>query len=241
MLPQPPWSKFWKYLATAVLASWVWVFGWASSYSDPKPWYVLALISFKVSVPLLAAIAVCYLDIAYEFSEHSSKLAFKKLLDHIHRKYFPYSTGGLDPECRVTLFRPGMVRRRTLGVWARSGGLQMTSKVRWNIKRSESENFHGIAGYAWAVGIFVTIDGLSDYSACSLVEQSKYRKQTFITEKEASKLHWKARAFRCLVIKNYRGDKVGVLMMESKQPGGLNHITSDTLNSEAEYIQLFLA
>jgi len=137
---------------------------------------------------------------------------------------------------------PGSIlRRSTLGVRARSGGFHKTSRVRWSIKRSEAENYHGIAGHAWALGIFVAIDGLPNYDTCSPSEQQKYLKDTFIGEREVSKLHWKACSFRGLVVKNLRGEKIGVLMMESKQPNGLAQIDAETFSGEAEYLQFLLA
>ncbi len=116
----------------------------------------------------------------------------------------------------------------------------MTSRVRWSIKKSEAEKYHGIAGYAWALGIFVAIDGLPNYDMCSPAEQLRYLKATFITERDVSKLHWKARSFRGLAVKNQRGEKIGVLMMESKQPSGLAQITAETFSGEAEYLQFLL-
>ena len=117
----------------------------------------------------------------------------------------------------------------------------MTSKMRWSIKRSEAEDFHGIAGCAWALGIFLTFDNLPEYGSCSPAERLRYLRETFITEKDAGKLHWKARSYRGLVVKDSKGTKIGVFMMESKQPQGLAHITADTFSGEVEYLQFLLA
>jgi len=223
------------------LAAWTAIYAWAISYADPKPWYVLALVSFKISAPIIAAGMIVILDIYGELKYRSSKALLKNFLDYVHKKYFPHPFGGLDPQCRVTLFAPGSIRRSTLGVRARSGGLCMTSRVRWSIKKSEAENYHGIAGHAWALGIFVAIDGLPNYDTCSPSEQQRYLRETFITGREVSKLHWKARSFRGLAVKNQRGEKTGVLMMESKQPNGLAQITAETFSGEAEYLQFLLS
>jgi len=241
MSPGPTWSKIGKYVLTALLASWTAIYTWATSYPDPKPWHILALLSFRIWVPIGAALLIVVLEIYLEVKYQASRTVLKKFLDHLHKKYFPHPTGGLNPFCRVTLFTPGSIRRKSLGVRSRSGGFRRTSKVRWSIKRSEAEDFHGIAGYAWALGIFVPIDGLPDYDNCSPEEKVRYLRETFATEKEVSRLHWKARSYRGLVVKNQRGDKIGVLMMESRQPDGLAHINADTFTGEAEYLQLLLA
>jgi hypothetical protein len=235
------WSRVAKYIFAGLLAAWAAIIAWASGHTEPKPWYVLAILSFKLSAPIVAALVIIGLDIYQEVKYQSSKAVLKKFLDYLHRKYFPHPTGGLAPLCRVTLLTPGSIRRRTLGVKARSGGLHMTSRVRWNIKRSEEEKFHGVAGYSWALGIFVGIDGLPEYDTCSPAEKLKYLRETFIAEKEASKLHWRARSFRSLAVKNQRGEKIGVLMMESKLPQGLTQITAETFSGEAEYLQFLLA
>ena len=117
----------------------------------------------------------------------------------------------------------------------------MTSRVRWSIKKSEAERFHGVAGCAWALDIFVGIDGLPEYDKCSSTDRAKYLNETFIGEREVLKLHWKARSFRGLAVKNHRGEKIGVLMMESKQPHGLTQITAETFSGEVEYLQFLLA
>lgn len=241
MLTGPRWARIIQYLLAAILTTWTWIYTWALGHADPKPWYVLALISFKISGPIIAASLIAVIEIWRDLKYRPSRVLLKSFLNYVHKKHFPHRDGGLSPNCRVTLFAPGTIRRKSLGVKARSGGFKMTSKVRWSIKRSEAEDYHGIAGYAWAQGIFISIDGLPDYSNCTPSQQQHYLRSTFITEKEVSKLHWKARSFRGLAVKNQAGDKVGVLMMESKQPDGLAAISAEALTGEAEYLQFLLA
>ena len=186
---RPSWWKILKYCATALLASWTPLYTWAASQKSPDPWYVQALVSFKIVAPLVAVGFILIADVHQELREQSSRRQLKGVLDHLHKKYFPHPDGGLSPSCRITLFAPGTLRTRSLGIRARSGGLNMTSRVRWSINRSEKEQFHGVTGYAWATGIFVALDDLPDYDKCSPAEQIKYLHQTFITDREAEKLH----------------------------------------------------
>ncbi len=236
----PKWSRIAKYVLIFLLASWSHLIRWSEAQPEPKPWYALGAISLRFAIPFALAILLFAADLYQEFRYQASSVVLKRFLDHLHTKYFPYQTGGLDPNFRVTLFTVGTVRRKSLGVHARSGGLHRTSRVRWSIKRSEAENYHGVAGYAWAVQIFVAIDGLPDYYHGHPHDKETYRQRTFATEEDLERLHWKARSYRGLVVKNQRGDKVGVLMMESKEPDRLASVTADGFFAEAEYLQFLL-
>jgi hypothetical protein len=225
-----------------VIAGWPFLYPWAIAQPEPKKWYVQAIITFHPWLPIACIFLIAVVEIAYECFDHSSKRVLKKILDHMHKKYFPHETGGLNPNYRITVFKPGwLVRSGSLGVWARSGTMHQKSRLRWNIKQSEDGRFHGIVGNAWATSIFVTIDGLPDYSAGTIKEKDDYLKRTFITQEEVLKLNWTARSYRCLIIKNRSDERVGVLMMESKHPNGLEHITADALTGECEYLQLLLS
>jgi hypothetical protein len=242
---QPNLLRILKYVLTALLAAWVYIYGWAaevkpSAPGTERPWYVLAILWFHFIAPIVLACAIVLLDVVIELRTSQSKALLKKFLDRLHARHFPYPEGGSDPACRVTLFAPGRLRVRSLVLQARSGGLHHKAGICWSIKQSEAERYHGIAGYAWATGIFVNITGLPDYDNGSDQEKVDYLRRTFVTEKELAKLHWRARSYCSLVVRNPQGDKLGVLMVESKLPDGLNHITAAVLTEAAEQLQFLL-
>ena len=229
------------FLLAALCAAWKSILDWANSFTGPTvPWYVEAILSFHIAVPVIAVCLLAGLQIYQEYRDNASKKLLKRFVDHLHKKHFPEPTGGNDPNYRVTFFTRGSLRRNSLGVRVRSGSLHPTSRIRWDIKKSEAEDYHGVAGFAWARGVFVAIDDLPDYDGGRQPDRDNYLKRTFIKEQDAKRIHWKARSYRGLAVQNSKSEKVGVLMMESKTPDGLKEITPETLWSEAEYLQFLL-
>jgi hypothetical protein len=69
---------------------------------------------------------------------------------------------------------------------------------------------------------------------------ARYERETFVSEDKAYKLSWKARSFRGFIVRNTRGEKVAVLIMESKKPQGLSAITDAIMQDEATYLQFLV-
>jgi hypothetical protein len=235
--------KFWRLairaVAAGLLGSWKYISEMAEK-TQSQTWYTQGITSLKYWIPIILAALLIVNEIWDLISQNLSRDILKKFLDHLHRKHFPNPDGGSRPEFRLTLFTPGYLKRNHLVVRSRSGGMLLTSRVKWSIKKSEAGEYDGLAGYSWATEIFVPLHDLPDYDACSEEEKAEYRRKTYISAKKINKLHWKARSYCSLIVKNQRGKKVGVLMMESKLPDGLKDIKATTLNTEAEYLQFVL-
>jgi hypothetical protein len=174
------------------------------------------------------------------------KKSVLRFLNLVHEKHFSHPDGGLHPDYRVTLFKPMAWKKlcfekpiiqRFLKFYARSGGTYPKSKVKWSITHSENERFDGITGFAWVNDFVVAYDDLPDYT----IEPKQYCVLTHITEEKAKKVRWHARSFRATVLKNKKGEKVGVLMMESVHPEGLKQIKPSTLREESRYFQIFFS
>lgn len=171
----------------------------------------------------------------------TSKYTLENFLEFLHTNYLPHHSGGKNPDCRITVFVPGRyipVRGQYLKFYARSG-LPRKSMSKWSITQSELEKYDGVVGFAWAREYFIAIDDLPDYDGAIPEDKNRYCKEAFVTEERINQLSWKARSFRCLVIKDKSGQKVGALMMESKNPDGLRCIQADTLQEAAKILQCF--
>jgi hypothetical protein len=212
---------------------------------DLLPQLVLAL---KYWVPFVLALVYALVYLIKLAKEAAPKRALRSYLNYLHEAYFPHASSGPDPEYRITLFIPTIWARKWkylrypsfdkyLTVYVRSGGLHPKSKVLWNISKSEQGRFDGVAGYAYATGVFVDVSNLPDYNHASDEEKQTYLRKTFVTEERVRMLNVLSRAYQALVIQNRSGQKLGVLMMESRIPDGLRAISSQRWQEIAETIQ----
>ena len=231
---------------TILLASWRYI----SDAAEGKQGVFFDLINnYKNYIPIIIAAVIILLYIYKLIKDDLCKASVLRFLNLLHKKHFPHPDdpdGGLHPGYRVTIFRPRAFKQpcfrrpifqKFLKFYARSGGTHPNSRVKWSITASEAERFDGITGFAWVNDFVVKLDELPDYNT----NANNYCKLTYITEKKAKRVNWHARSFRAVVMKNRKGEKVGLLMMESVQSNGLQKITSRTLKDEAEYFQVFLS
>jgi hypothetical protein len=228
---------------TILLASWRYI----PDVAEGKRGVFFDLIKdYKNYIPIIIAVIIILLYIYKLIKDDLSKATVLRFLNLLHKKHFPHPDGGLHPGYRVTIFRPRTFRQPCIGrpifqkflkFYARSGGTHPNSRVKWSITASEAERFDGITGFAWVNDFVVALDDLPDYN----IDTNDYCKLTYITGKKAKRVNWHARSFRAVVMKNSKGEKVGIIMMESVQPNGLQKITSRTLKDEAEYFQVFLS
>lgn len=223
-------------MAAGLVAAWRPIVG-AATDASPKPWYDQGILSFQYKVPIALAFGIVLFETWDLWSKYSIEGQLKPFLDHLHEKYFPYPTGGRDPDYRVSFFAPRGLRTKTLNVVARSGTMMQKASMGWSIRESEAGQYHGIAGYCWATGIFYKETGLPDYDSATPEEKHVYRQKTFAAESDVAKLHWKARGYCSLIVKDRAGERLGVLMMESKVPHGLDDMNADKLRADAEYLQ----
>ena len=201
---------------------------------------------FANPFPILCLMAVCVISSIWKkiSEENTHKANLQDFLEFIHGNIFPHDSGGRDPNYRITLFVPGknLWLQKKLKFYARSGK-PPKSKIKWSINKSEyarSDDEHdGVVGYAWAKEIFIEIDDLPDYDKSLPIDKNKYIKKTFLDSKRIKKLSWLSRSYRCLVIRNKDGQKVGALMVESKNPVGLKRIKSKNLKYAAGALQCF--
>lgn len=207
-------------------------------------------IAGRYVIPFLSVLLFLFIQFYRLIVDNEYKKVLSNITEQIHFRYFPKDQVGCDPDYRVSLFVPTVFKRiwkipfifgkRYLKCYVRSG-TPKRSKVRWCINDSENGAYDGVVGFGWATGIFVEIDNLPEYNENDDDCVNKYMKTTYITPDKIKKLNVLSRSYRCLVIKNRRGDKIGVLMMESINPQGLVAISSDSLVQEAQFLQcLFL-
>ena len=220
--------------------------------SERQEAIVQIFLALRYWVPVLFAL---FLGTTYLY-KHSKEAAPKQtvhsFLNLLHERFFSHEKGGLNPEFRISLFTPtnwartyGLpllqlrypTRHKHLALYARSGDLYPKSKVSWDGTRSETGRYDGIVGYAWATRIFVDIPNLPEYNPAAQAEREDYLARTFLSAEKAKYLNVLSRSFQALVIQNTNGEKVGVLMMESRFPDGLTSISSDDWQEIAATLQ----
>ncbi len=239
--------KGWKLYSILLWASWSLIAVWKpiSGLFKNEESLIFKLL-FASPYPFICLILVFLLsNIRKRIVEDKSHRGnLQDFLEFIHGNIFPHDSGGNDPNYRITLFVPGknLLQQKKLKFYARSGK-PPKSKIQWSINKSEyarsEKEYDGVVGCAWAKEIFIEIDDLPDYHKCLPIDKQKYIEKSFLDGKRLKKLSWLSRSYRCLVIKNKLGQKVGALMVESKDPDGLKRITSKRLKYAAGALQCF--
>ena len=238
-------TKSWRFYDIAIWASWILIaalnyFPAKVEEGDHKVREFIINYKFYIGITLIIIFILAKIWKSRKEST-SGKTNLQYYVELLHKKYFPHSTGGKDPDSRVTVFvpcRPFPFFKKWLKFYVRSG-LPVRSNARWDIAKSENKNYDGVAGKAWAQEIFLTIDNLPDYNNANKRQKKEYCKKTMITEEKIESVKVKSRSFRCLVIKNKMGKKVGALMMESTNEIGLANIDSGTFTDVAGTLQCF--
>jgi hypothetical protein len=163
----------------------------------------------------------------------------KHILDSLQKNFFQ----GIDSEeqfkHRVTLFKAYPYRHwytywpwgrcRYLKVYARSGTRYQHSTTCFKIDDESESGNHGVAGQAWFKDAQVTVSDLPIWPENGTQENEKvcqeYAKKGNITIEVANKLEIKSRSISATVVRNRKGERWGVLVLDSRDPEGvaLNH------------------
>lgn len=240
-------AKGWKLYNILLWTSWALIPVWVPvskffPHTSQKEYEIARKILASDSTLIFLIIVFIGSNIWKRASEDNThKRNLEKYLELLHEKYFPHEDGGKHHEYRITLFVPNWWNQ--LEAYAKSGNPPL-SGTNYSIKKSENavekKDYDGIVGRAWGTGVFVAIDNLPDYDKASPFGKEQYAKEIFLSKKKCEKLKWRSRSYRCLVIKNKIGEKVGVLVMESQMaPQGLNKVTAGLLTETAKTLQCF--
>jgi hypothetical protein len=205
------------------------------------------ILAFKYIVPFLLFALIVIVNLVKVAKDAAPKRTVRSFLKLLHETYFPYTSGGLNPQYRVSLFIPTRWPRwkfliyptahRYLILYARSGDLFPKTKLKWDITASEEGKYDGIAGNAWVTGIFVHIPDLPPFEEGTEADRQRYMRLAFLTPEKAYKLNIRSRSYQALVIKNRMGEKVALLMMECVEPNGLMSLTAEKWGEIAKTLQ----
>ena len=206
-----------------------------------------ATLAFKYKVPILVVFLIVVLTLVRISKDAVPKKTVRNFLKLLHETHFPHSSGGLNPQYRVSLFIPTKwpkwkfliypTRHKYLVLYARSGDLFRKTKLKWDISASEEGSYDGIAGYAWVTGIFVDIPDLPPFDGGTEDNKQQYMRLGFITPEKANRLNVRSRSYQALVIKNRMDEMVALLMMECEEPNGLTNLSAAKWGEIAKTLQ----
>ena len=261
------WHDFILAILSILFPVWTYALAWANEEQQMRlqiarasglpassaSFFEIAFLRLKYLIPILLALSIIVINIRKVLKESVAKKTLHNFLNFLHEKFFPHGFSGLDREFRVSLFIPTRwlrwkiipypCKHRFLVLYTRSGDIFPKSKISWDVTASENQaKFDGIAGYAWATGNFVNKPNLPDYDGGGEAEQNLYLEQTYLSKEKAAKLNVRSRSYQALVIKNRSDEKVGLLMMESEKPAGLDKLEPENWIEISRTIQaLFLS
>lgn len=180
---------------------------------------------------------------------------FKNFVDMIHDRYMPdqNGAGNQDDRCRVTILaprkfficlRPFKVRiGKQLVPLCRSGNKHQRGHNSWSISDDRSNKFDGIAGAAWFSDQTVyeqSLPDITDLKAADPKMINDYCERTHSTREQLSRISWLSRSYYATRIKSGDNQVIGVLVLESLDPKGLERVLKENLRNEIRTITNFV-
>ncbi len=152
------------------------------------------------------------------------KAQVKGILDALAETYFKDEPEAQKYFHRVTLFR-ARLRKRFLVAYCRSG-VQYQGGIQWLKINSDNENANeGIAGRAWFTNTTVAVADLPECpDPWNNGDQrcQEYVQRGGIPAKKAARLHVKSRSLLATPVRNTKGAQWGVLVLDSREPDGID-------------------
>jgi len=192
----------------------------------------LELFLLLIIVLTLIVIAAKF---AQEYLNPESKLRLKAALDLLLDVYF----SGVPPNeryfNRATLFKANNGHSK-LKPYCRSGTQYQTDIQPLAISDDDEGHNEGIAGQAWFRNANAGTTNLPECpnpwsdndSSCQ-----SYARQGLLPMQKAMRLHVKSRSLLATPVRNFRGEKWGVLVLDSRNPDGID--------AAKEHLVLFFA
>ncbi len=154
----------------------------------------------------------------------------KRILDSLQKSFFQGFPTEEQFKHRVTLFKAHRKwwpwgRLRRLKIYARSGTRYQKSSTCFDIDDESEDGNTGVAGQAWFKDAQVTVTELpawpDDVGAGSEQVRNAYAKSGFVSRETAEKLEIKSRSIAATVVRNQQGERWGVLVVDSREPKGV--------------------
>lgn len=179
-------------------------------------WFVIIIICLSI-FGILA-------KIVQEFLNQESKVRLKAAADAMLDVYF---TGIPESERyfnRVTLFKANRGRTQ-LNPLIRSGTQYHRGIQPFLVNDNDEAKNEGVGGRAWFCNATITVTDLpdcpnswsNDNPACK-----EYAEKGFLSPSKAEGLHVKSRSVVATPIRNFQGEKWGVLVLDSRRPDGID-------------------
>lgn len=205
------------------------------SRQDPQNYgvHLAMIIDWSLPLTILLSIGVVVPKICTDFfvSRGAPKKQIKASLNAFSDSFFKEVAISDRYKNRVTLFKAkkDFFGRQSLIIFARAGTIQQKSNTQFLIDDNNEEKNEGVAGRAWYTNSRVTVsslpqwnEGVSWKSDQNCIE---YAKQSFLTLEKASQLTIKSRSITATIVRNQQGDPWGVLVLDSREPQGVENTT----------------
>ena len=153
----------------------------------------------------------------------------QKYLDDCHYNIFKQKSNQ-DSINRITYFEriyipfiyPSLKRRRLF--WGIYGhylvidtrtGKYRKSHTQWPIHEDKKDKNKGIAGMSWYHHNVIEVQKLPDLNVGGLESLEKYCQLSYMTPSMGKKLNVKSRSFLAIPIENFKGSRIGVVVIDS--------------------------
>jgi hypothetical protein len=181
---------------------------------------LLSLHAHYAVVVGLLAVAGLVADIAKEVLSAERKGRIKAVVDGLEEALFRDVPDDERYENRVTLFRADW-RQSTLKTYCRSGTIYQRRRPKLRIHDNDQARNEGVGGQAWFRNTTVAAEALPDCATPCVAgnpDCQTYGVRGFMTIARAAKLRVKSRSLLATPVRDLRGKKWGVLVIDTRKP-----------------------
>jgi hypothetical protein len=183
----------------------------------------VSLVRHYVAIILSLAILALVGKVAQEVLSSVSKVRVKAVLNALHDGLFVGIPEQERYHNRVTLFRANR-KRDQLKPYCRSGTQYQRSQTFFYVSEDDERQNEGVAGLAWFRNATIFIDDVPE--SCSTWDDCErcraYAEATYVPPELAAKMKVRARCFLALPVRSFDGAIWGVLVIDSRKPGGID-------------------
>lgn len=186
----------------------------ASLHADLIAWYFWIVVGLSI--------AALVTKIALKVLRSESKIKIKAVLDALRDSYFEGAAGDERHHNRVTLFRPDRSQRK-LKRYCRSGTQWQRSGTSFKISDDNEHANEGVAGQAWFSDATVSaqLPAPTNPWDDNHADCIAYAEAGYLLARKACDLNVKSRSILATPVRDTKGARWGILVLDSRTPNGL--------------------
>lgn len=202
-------------------------------YGEPLHAILTFLIDGSFAVTVWLALALLAVKIISSIVDGATtrKKEIKGVLDALQKQYFKDVPADELFKHRVTLFKACKqwywFGPSHLKMIARSGTAYQKTNVRFTIDDLDETRNEGVAGRAWFKDATISVLDLPNWQECRNPSNNRdcqtYAERGYVPMEKAAELGIKSKSISGTVVRDRKGQRWGVLVLDSRDPQGVSN------------------